>query len=144
MNDKPNWIDRLWRNPHDRVAKEELHNLWLRFQADRKEAWDQLRILVTTSDKLREAARCQIALALDSPNRQTIAQLAVEALDEAEKMLSDQRWRLPASTPGVFIPYLREKNKLGRHHWIQRVLSGHFQDLSQPGEREQQLEEGDQ
>ena len=122
----PNWIDELWVNPHNRQAQQELRQLWLGFQADRKEAWDQLRRLIWSSDKLAGAARAQICVALPLRDPVKVNELAAEALDEAGKMLSTIRFTLPSSTPGVFLPYLRERNRDGRHHWVQRVVHRHF------------------
>lgn len=139
-----NWIDRLWANPHDREAEDQLRQLWLGFQADRKQAWDQLRLLVAGSAKLRAAAETQIRLALPAMPQDELELLVMEALEEAEKTLQGERWRLPAGAPGVFLPYLRGRNRLGRCHWVQRVLRRYFREQALPGEREQQLLEGEE
>lgn len=144
MDATPNWIDRLWANRNDLEAEEHLRQLWLGFQADRKQAWDQLRLLVAGSAKLRAAAETQIGLALPAIPQDELERLVSDALEEVEKTLKDERWHLPASTRGVFLPYLGKKNELGRHHWVQRVLSRHFENEALPGEREQQLLEGEE
>ncbi len=139
MAASPNWIDNLWENPHDSQAENELRKLWLRFQADRKQAWDQLRCMVACSEKLKRAAAAQISGALPYSEADEVEQLAADALDEAEAMIKRLKDKFPATTPGVFVPYLRQKNAEGRHHWVQEVLSRHFEALARPGEREQQL-----
>lgn len=141
----PNWIDRLWGNPVDREAEKELRQLWLRFQADRKEAWEELSTLVTSSERLKRTVRAQIAGAARQMNQQIghLDGLTQSALTEACMVLGKLRSRLPASTKGVFLPYLRATNDYGRYHWVQRVLSVHFPGLVLPGERERQLEEED-
>ena len=140
-NDEPNWIDRLWANPQDREAEENLRRLWLEFQADRKPAWDRLRRMVANSEKLAQAAKAQIRFALAPIQDEKLKSLTSDALEEAEKILKDKRWELPASTTGVFVPYLRSRvNQTGAHPWVARVLRRHFEEAPQPGEREEALE----
>jgi hypothetical protein len=140
-NNEPNWIDRLWENPQDRQAEENLRSLWLEFQADRKPARDRLGRMVATSGKLADAARAQIRVALTPISDADLVSLTSDALAEAEKILKDKRWELPAGTQGVFVPYLKSKEQQsGRYHYVARVLREHFRYAPQPGEREEALE----
>jgi hypothetical protein len=140
-NNEPNWIDRLWENSQDRQAEDNLRRLWLEFQADRKPAWVRLGRMVASSEKLAHAARSQIRVALTAISDAELDSLTSDALAEAEKILKDKRWELPAGTESVFLRYLRFRvNQNGPHPWVARVLREHFRYAPQPGEREEALE----
>ena len=140
-NNEPNWIDRLWANPDDGEAEENLRRLWLESQADRKPAWDRLCLMVETSEKLPEAARAQIKVVLGNIPEQELKPLTSNALKEAQKILKAKRWELPASTRGVFVPYLGSRHpKTNRYHWVANVLREHFKHAAHAGEREKALE----
>jgi FMN phosphatase YigB (HAD superfamily) len=140
-NNEPNWIDRLWENSQDRQAEENLRRLWLEFQADRKPAWVRLGRMVASSEKLAHAARAQIRVALAPISDAELDSLTSDALAEAEKILKDKRWELPAGTERVFLRYLRSRvNQNGPHPWVARVLRKYFENAPQAGEREEALE----
>jgi hypothetical protein len=140
-NNEPNWIDRLWENSQDRQAEENLRRLWLEFQADRKPARDRLGRMVASSEKLADAARAQIWVALAPISDAELDSLTSDALAEAEKILKDKRWELPAGTERVFLRYLRSRvNQNGPHPWVARVLRKYFENAPQAGEREEALE----
>lgn len=118
----PNWIDRLWADSHDREAEQALRELWLRIQSDRKGAWDELRNLAATSEKLMTVARKEIRAGMYGLSEASVDNLAFEAVRNAIEMLHKVRWTIPAGNPGVFVPYLRHRSA-GLHHWVQRAIS---------------------
>lgn len=117
-----NWIDSLWANSHDREAEDQLRQLWLGFQADRKGAWDKLRNLAESSQKLMKVAKREIQAEMHRLTEAQVDNLAFEAVQNAIEMLHEVRWTIPAQNPGVFVPYLRHTSA-GLHHWVQRAIS---------------------
>lgn len=117
-----NWIDRLWTNPRDREAQDELRKLWLGFQADRKAAWDQLQALATASQKLLTVAQNEIRAEMYGLPREQMDNLVFKAVQKATEILREIRWTIPATNRGVFVPYLQHRST-GLHDWVERAIS---------------------
>ena len=112
-----NPLDRLWRDPDDRQAENELRQLWLQLQADRKDAWERLQAWVATSQCLQKAAQKDILKAGGRPDA-----LLPVALREACRYLRKRRWVLPAGEKNVCLPSLRARTRGGRLIWVDRAL----------------------
>jgi hypothetical protein len=112
-----NPIDLLWGRRQNTAAENQLHRLWLEFQADRKSAWDELEGWIKTSQSLLQDAKRQISALTPDPEP-----LIDMALAEACNLLREIRWRLPASQSKVFLPFLQHYTPSGHYIWVDRAL----------------------